>query len=115
MLKELHDKVEAGVTADMGMTKKEDSTRISNKRIEQLLQDSRHGVTLSIDGDEVCAVLGANLQEGEAEFAKIDTVWTGGNYDRAVRYAILRAFRKLQARCTERSRQLPYNTWNIPD
>ena len=61
-------------------------------------------VYLSIDGDHACALLGENLQEGEAEFVKID--YPGGVESiyayRARESAAMQAYEKLSDRIGER-------------
>ena len=51
---------------------------------------------LSIDGDCACALLGPNIQEGEAEFVKIDysAHYLKSHAERAAAYKALVALRK---------------------
>ena len=52
---------------------------------------------LSLDGDCGCALLGVNLQEGEAEFVKVDYSTSMPDW-RAERAAAFRALIKLRER-----------------
>jgi hypothetical protein len=59
---------------------------------------------LSIDGNCGCALLGTNLQEGEAEFVEIECSepkWTVA-WEEAATKACLIALRRLRARFPER-------------
>lgn len=81
---------------------------ISDKRVNELLSKTKGGVTLSVDGNAGCALLGPDLQEGEAEFEVIDEAEKNDGYEPAARRAIIRAFNRLKARCGGQS--LPYHT-----
>ncbi|PCJ24130.1 MAG: hypothetical protein COA96_10315 [SAR86 cluster bacterium] len=88
---------------------------ISPDRTEELLNSVRGGVHLSIDGNCGCALLGVNLQEGEAEFVEIDEAEKGDGYMSAANRATVRALRKLTARCyPEGNKSLPYYTGDHP-
>jgi hypothetical protein len=52
---------------------------------------------LSVDGDHGCALVGENLQEGEAEFVKVEPRKDEYICDAEVR-ACTQAYRKLKAR-----------------
>ena len=77
---------------------------------------SSERVWLSRDGNAGCALLGVNLQEGEAEFVCIDDcpkdengkpIHAGNN---VYRWACTQALRKLEARL---GRRLPYYWDNV--
>lgn len=81
---------------------------IPEERVVELLSQTKGGVTLSMDGNAGCALLGPNLQEGEAEFVVIDETEHNDGYEAAAKRAIVRAFNRLKARCGGQS--LPYHT-----
>ena len=81
--------------------------QITQERIIDLL--NRGGsVQLSIDGNVGCALLGPNIQDGEAEFETINEAEFNDGYEPAARRAMVRALKRLKARCADQS--LPYNT-----
>ena len=76
-----------------------------------LIANARGGVHLSIDGNAGCALLGPDLQEGEAEFVTIDETEFNDGYRNAARRACVRALRALQKRCyPDDGFSLPYYT-----
>ena len=81
---------------------------ISPDRVQDLLRCGP--VDLTIDGNCACALLGKNLQEGEAEFVEIGKEPSDAGYNTAVRKATVRALRRLTARCyPDGNASLPYN------
>ena len=88
--------------------------KISKERVIELLESVRGGVSLSIDGNAGCALLGVNLQEGEAEFVTIDEDELKDGYKVAAKRAMIRALNKLRRRCEDYG-QLPYNTFEAPE
>lgn len=79
---------------------------IPEDRITALLE--KGSVDLSLDGNCGCALLGPDLQEGEAEFVEVDYNEFDDEPHNAEKRAIVRALNKLKARCGGQS--LPYNT-----
>ena len=68
-------------------------------------------VIISMDGNFGCALLGENLQEGDAEFVCVDDAppcWTHP-YDKE-RWAMAQAFRRL---CSRHGKQFGYY-WDRP-
>lgn len=85
----------------------DDQQGITQERVKELLASTRGGVTLSIDGNAGCALLGVNLQEGEAAFSVIDETEFNDGYEPAARRAVVRALNELRVRAGE---SLPYHT-----
>ncbi len=84
---------------------------IPEERANKLLQCVKGGVSLLIDGDCACALLGPNLQEGEAEFVPIAECEMGDGEDSAKRRAAVRALQRLNDRVyPEKRARLPYST-----
>ena len=86
---------------------------IPAERRDMLLANSRGGVHLSIDGNAGCALLGPNIQEGEAEFVVIDKTEKNDGYKPAAWRAVVRAKRALEKRCyPDGEYRLPYYVGN---
>ena len=88
---------------------------IGADRVERLINSRQGGVRLSIDGNCGCALLGPNLQEGEAEFVEIDESELNDGYENAANRATIRALWRLTARCYPKGdHSLPYYTGDHP-
>ncbi|WP_339862296.1 hypothetical protein [Paremcibacter congregatus] len=70
---------------------------IPENRVKELMEYGP--VRLSLDGNCGCALMGQNLQEGEAEFFEVNYEEINDSRINAERRAVVRAFNRLKARC----------------
>jgi hypothetical protein len=74
------------------------SNQIPEQRWKELI-DQYGSVRLFIDGNAGCALLGLNLQEGEAEFVEVGPHLKDDTASSPERRAMTQALRKLKERC----------------
>ncbi len=72
--------------------------RISPAR-QEMLQDQSGSVALFMDGNAGCALLGPDLQEGEAEFVTVGPYLKNDTASSPERRAMTQALNLLRGRC----------------
>lgn len=82
--------------------------RISNKKVDELLSVSSGSVTIGVDGNAAFALLGPNIQEGEAEFRDIPFPESDVRYRLAAKRAMVVVYQRLKSRCSNYG-FLPYS------